>query len=146
MAWHLYYTTYGTWLHGDDRGSTDYDGYVPPDPMLESSRANTLKQKPFMLTDKMRDAVDAAIREVCEYRNWKLHALNVRTNHIHVIIGLADDRHAVIRDLKAYSTRRLRKEGLIGKDREVWTKRCGHRYLFDEDYLHQAIHYVLHGQ
>ncbi len=94
----------------------------------------------------MRKAVDDAIREVCEYRGWKLHALNVRTNHIHVVVGNAEDRIAVIRDIKSYSTRRLRKDGLIAVDRKLWTRRCGHRWLHDEEYLHTAIHYVLNCQ
>ncbi|MEE9311124.1 MAG: transposase [Planctomycetota bacterium] len=146
MAWHLYYTTYGTWLHGDERGSADVSGYVPPNDGLEQHRRNKLEQEPFLLAQEMRTAVDSAIKEVCEHRGWKLYALNVRSNHVHVVVGNAEDRNAIIRDFKAYSTRRLRRDGLIPDDRKVWTKRCGHRYLFDDDYLNKAIHYVLHRQ
>ncbi len=105
-----------------------------------------MTQEEFVLSDDMRQIVEKTINEVCEHRKWKLFALNVRTNHVHVVVGNADDRTAVIRDLKAYSTRRLREAGLIDNDRMVWTKRCGHRELFDDEYLHKAIHYVLHCQ
>ena len=68
---------------------------------------------PFLLDQKQRDVVDAAIREVCTYRRHDLHAVNVRTNHAHAVIAARCPPERLADSLKAYSTRRLREAGLI---------------------------------
>ena len=93
LAYFISFRSYGTWLHGDKRGSTDrfHNRYRTPHlPRNESwHRYNRrqLKTKPFFLRAKHRKAVREAIRETCEIRKWSLYALNVRSNHIHVVVA-----------------------------------------------------------
>jgi REP element-mobilizing transposase RayT len=122
----LTWTTYGTWLHGDARGWADRkDGYHrgkhAEDPLLTERRRRQLKHAPTVLTTDMRGAVDAAIRSVCDYRGWTLRELNVRTNHVHVVVLADKPIDHVLRDFKAYATRALRAERLIGPKTNVWT-------------------------
>ncbi|MCB9896353.1 MAG: transposase [Planctomycetes bacterium] len=147
----LTWTTYGTWLHGDARGWNDrkddfYPGKHKPDPLLEERRRKQLKHPPTTFTPDMRAAVGAAIREVCEYRGWQLHALNVRTNHVHVVLTADKTIDEVLRDFKAYGTRRLRRDGLLPLDREVWTEGGDKAFLQSSADIDECSHYVLHRQ
>jgi REP element-mobilizing transposase RayT len=122
----LTWTTYGTWLHGDVRGWADRkEGYrhglKADDPLLQERRRRQLKHTPVILTSEMRQCVDAAIRGVCDYRNWTLREMSVRTNHVHVVVLADKPIDQVLRDFKAYSTRALRRAGMIGPDTNVWT-------------------------
>ena len=47
-----------------------------------------LKSDPVVLDVEQRQSVDFAVHEVCIYRQWHLHALNVRTNHVHVVVSI----------------------------------------------------------
>jgi REP element-mobilizing transposase RayT len=122
------FTTYGTWLHGDERGSVDRSHNRPGMPLrpgnfhLRRNRHALLRQPPFILGPRERTAVDAAIREVCAYRQWDLHALNVRSSHLHaVVVGDANGKRAM-NEFKAYATRRLVREGTVPPGRRVWTE------------------------
>ena len=46
-----------------------------------------MKAPPATLNDDRRAVVEATIRQTCTARGWHLIALNVRTNHVHVVLG-----------------------------------------------------------
>jgi hypothetical protein len=89
LAYFMSFRTYGTWLHGDKRGSIDRfhnryrSPYVPQDDKWRDYNEQRLKTKPLILKGRHRRAIHAAIRETCDIRKWSLYAINVRTNHIH---------------------------------------------------------------
>lgn len=95
----------------------------------------------------MRGATYAAIREVCKHRGWKLHAINVRTNHVHTVVSFGDARpDKVMGDFKAYATRRMRQDGTCGADQKIWTAKGSKRPVFDEDGLWRVVDYVENEQ
>ncbi|NUO16093.1 MAG: hypothetical protein HUU03_06585 [Planctomycetaceae bacterium] len=65
----LTWTTYGTWLHGDERGAYNRKGdtlkshYVAPDPRLEDLHRRRMKDNAFILDAAMRKVVRLAIEE-----------------------------------------------------------------------------------
>src|SRR5262252_1184864 len=85
---------YGTWLHGDVRGSIDRfhnkykSAYLPPSSRRRDLSLKKLKSAPVILDTQQRQTVDKAIREVCNYCRWFLHALNARTNHVHAVVSI----------------------------------------------------------
>lgn len=125
------FTCYGTWLHGDERGSIDCehnDWQTPPlEPDEERERRDfaLLKHSPVKLGPKQRLIVHRTIEEVCQHRGWRLHALNVRTNHVHVVVTANRRGKRVYNDFKSYATRRMKEAGCVpeaclevfGKDR-----------------------------
>lgn len=127
-TWFITIRTYGTWLHGDERGSVDDRQNRPGEPFIphamawEKHEGSLLKHAPVILSDEMRAAVDGALREVCQYRGWKLHESNVRTNHVHCVVTADAKAEKVMNDLKAYATRRLRSDGLISEESKVWAR------------------------
>jgi REP element-mobilizing transposase RayT len=148
IAHHIYFTTYGTWLHGDERGSWDKheSDKLPSDPLLKQRRMRQLKHRPVTLAPAMRDCVDAAIRAVCEFRQWQLRALNVRASHVHVAVGAGADPIKMLHDLKAYATRRLREQQLVPPAVRIWTAKGGIKGVYHPDGLRDLIKYIRYGQ
>lgn len=145
------FTTYGTWLHGDDRGSVNRAHNAPSTPFLEpneplrAAEERSLEHPPCELGPAHRPIVAAAIAEVCEHRGWILRACNVRTNHVHVVVAADQTPERVMNDFKSYATRALRGIDPALSDR-VWTRHGSTRYLNDERSIDGALHYVLGEQ
>src|SRR5690349_3878897 len=84
---------YGTWLHGDERGSVDrfHNVYgtprLPTNHLRQEYERRRLKRPPVTLAGKQRAAVERAIRNTCEIRKWTLWAFNIRTNHVHSVVS-----------------------------------------------------------
>ncbi len=95
---------------------------------------------------EMRAAVDRGIRGVCTRRSWQIHALNVRTNHVHVVLSAPERPEVVLGALKASGTRSLRKEGLVGPGVRVWTDHGSTRYLWQEQHVESACIYTMEFQ
>ena len=152
-AYLLTWTCYGTWLHGDERGSVDDEhnlyGWpvVEPDPDYVNVSASRLKHPPVVLDAARRASVEATIAAHHAFRGWFLHAAKVRTNHVHVVAGgIEIEPGSAVGQFKAWTTRRLREAGLVGEAAEVWTKRSSTRYLWDDDSVRRAVQYVREGQ
>lgn len=144
---------YGTWLHGDGRGAMDRrhhtcpgDPLVPENARLWASRRAALTQTPMQLDAAQRRLVAETIGAVCCYRNWQLHAAEVRTEHVHVVVRGDCRPEAIMTTLKAWCTRRLREAGLLATDSKVWSRHGSTRYLWSEQALEQACRYALEAQ
>jgi hypothetical protein len=136
IGYFITFTTHGTWLHGDERGSVDdqHNTYgessAPPNELRQGRNIEQLKSPKYLLSNEARLVVDAAMRETCTHRKWELRALNVRSNHVHVVIRGDIDPVKVMNDLEAWATRRLRADGLADNQKRVWTRRGSIRKLF----------------
>ncbi len=153
QAYLITFRTYGTWLHGDARGSIDryhnkYNGpRVPANKTMHNQHAARLKGGPVTLDARQRPVVEAAIREVCCRRGWSVLAINIRTNHIHVVVFVGrSDPERVLRDFKAYSTRALRIAGLWTFEHSPWVDGGSRRYLWRGSNVAAACDYVINGQ
>jgi len=143
---------YGTWLHGDQRGSMSRDHNTPGEPLLEPSpgleryRTRQLQHAAVTLDEQRRAVVDRTIREVCEHRGWDLHACNVRSNHVHVVVTAACPPEKAMNAFKSWSTRRLREAHLLGPHTKPWSRHGSTRYLWNQDALEAACVYTEEGQ
>src|SRR4051794_14531911 len=87
LAYFLTRTTYGTWLPGDERGWVQWhEGLQQPSEPLQRYSTGKMVEAAITLDPHQRELVDETIRRHCEIRNWSLHALNVRTNHVHAVV------------------------------------------------------------
>ena len=143
---------YGTWLHGDERGSVDrhHRAYGTPDLHPSALRrqhdSDLLKQPPVKLSSPERPVVESAVRETCAKRSWRLWTINVRTNHVHAVVSANRKPEAVLSAMKANATRALREAGLWTSDLTPWEFRGSRKYLWSEEELRNAIAYVDSGQ
>jgi hypothetical protein len=76
LAYHLIWTTYGSWLPGDARGwiKSDVLGIQLPDPALEQQARQMMAESEVRLTSQQREAVEQSIRKHCHIRKWILLA------------------------------------------------------------------------
>lgn len=153
IAVFITFRTYGTWLHGDERGSIDryHNRYrsprAPGNPVMREQHAKRLKSEPVTLNGRQRATVKAAIRDVCKHRKWRLIAINVRTNHVHIVVAIGSAKpEAAVRDFKAYSTRALRNRRLWIVDHSPWVEGASCRYIWKEPGLERVCDYVVNGQ
>ncbi|HHN77223.1 MAG TPA: hypothetical protein ENK11_00915 [Phycisphaerales bacterium] len=151
LAYFLTWTTYGSWLRGDRRGSVVDENrwgraYATPNSRLSSRDTGLLKNEPFLLTHEARPCVHDAIVSVCEHRGWLLHAVNVRSNHVHVVVAANPQPERVMAGFKSWATRALRESGFAENGQRVWTRHGSTRYLFDQASLTRAVDYVVRHQ
>jgi REP element-mobilizing transposase RayT len=138
--------TYGTWLPGDDRGWVEYHrGWKLPDPARHLEAEAKMNEDACILNLPQRTAVNLQVRETCDYRGWTLHAVNCRSNHMHIVVTAPNTSSRKVRiDLKAWATRRLKK---FDPSRDNWwAERGSIRWLFDAEGLEATIFYTLDGQ
>jgi REP element-mobilizing transposase RayT len=147
LAYLLTWTTYGTWLPGDERGwSRKGEPEIqPPNRLFHEMAESRMKEPTFSLVEDHRRLVEQTIRKHCEIRGWLLHAVNVRSNDVHVVVTAAGYAPETAREqLKAWSTRKLKG---LAKDRfRFWTEGGSCRWINHEAELEAAMVYVNEAQ
>jgi REP element-mobilizing transposase RayT len=153
LAYLITFRCYGTWLHGDARGSIDRfrnlykSPYIEPDKRWRQHNTNTLRSEPLTLSAAQRESVEKAIRETCTLRNWILRAINVRTNHAHVVVSIGDIKpERSLNAFKANATRQMRQDGCWQQPHSPWADKGSKRRLWNERSIERAIDYVINGQ
>ena len=149
--WLLTWTTYGTWLAGDERGSVVVSTMLrlnlPGTPYLGGRSGlhgymwQRLTCAPVFLTAPQAGVALSQFRETAGYRRWWLLAVAVMRNHAHVVVGVPGDPEpdTLLRDFKCYASRALN----TGWSRPVsgtwWTEGGSRRKLHD---VPAAVQYV----
>jgi REP element-mobilizing transposase RayT len=152
LAYFITFTTYGTWLHGREPGSVDRHHntpgtpFLPPDGDVEAERRRSLRQAPYWLDEPRREVMLRTIREVARHRGWKVWAVHVRTNHVHIVVTAPAKPEKVMADFKAWASRRLREVFGEDADRDRWTQHGSTRWLNSSAALEGAIAYVVEEQ
>jgi REP element-mobilizing transposase RayT len=152
LAYFITFHCYGTWLHGEERGSVDSahnrvgDPLLPPDPQRRLTQLRKMNQPAYNLDSSRQAIVLRAIREVCVHRGWRLWALHVRVTHVHVVVTADCRPEKVMGDFKSYASRALNDAGLDEIDRQRWSRHGSTRYLNAEDAVVASVDYVLRGQ
>lgn len=153
VGYFITFHTYGTWLHGDENGSVDKNGCnipgtptISPDADLVRLKSCRMKYPPVTLTFKQRKSIEDTITNVSAYNNWKLHALSVRTEHIHVVISAIKSPEEIMNSLKSWCTRKMREHGVWIYDYSPWSYHGSTRYIWHEEDLQRVCNYVLYCQ
>ena len=152
LAFFITFRCYGTWLHGDPRGSIDqrHNTYgtprLGPEPARVRYEGSLMKRPPVRLNASRRAATEKAIRETCKVRKWDLWALNVRSNHVQLVVSANCSSKKVRSALKANATREMRQSGCWSEENSPWSYRGSRRKLYTERALDAAIAYVMYDQ
>ena len=158
--WLLTWTTYGTWLPGDKRGfvspvsdatlgkrakhniiETPYDADVP---QLRKEATANLKCAPIYLNLTQAEAIFDQLQETAAHRKWLLLATAIMRNHVHVVVGVPSDTDPenILRDFKAYASRRLNKDCPKPASETWWTASGSKRKLPNDQAIIDAAAYV----
>jgi REP element-mobilizing transposase RayT len=152
VAYFLTFRTYGSWLPGDQRGTAGRKNNVygrplaPPSFPTEEAARGRMSSEPFALDAAARSIVEKAARATAEHRRWRLHAVNARTEHVHVVLTARGDPARVLGALKAWATRSLVEAGLVERGRRLWSRHGSTKYIWDQDGLAQVYDYVTNMQ
>jgi len=144
----LTFRTRGTWLHGDPRGSQDRfrNEYGTPrishTPAWQDEEACRLRHPPVTLDAAMRRIVHDAIVDKCDWRGWPLHALRIRTEHVHAVLSCSISPDDAMNQLKSWCTRKLREAGLISADLKPWSRHGSTVCLYRQSQFDAACRYV----
>jgi REP element-mobilizing transposase RayT len=148
----LTFRCFGTWLHGNPRGSVDrfHNIYGTPKLGREPARVRyereLMTRPPVRLNAKRRAATEKGVKEACAKRGWHLWAVQARTNHVHAVVTANSNSKKVRSTLKAYATKSMRESGCWLSAKTPWSHRGGRKYLWTEKELYGAIAYVLYDQ
>ena len=148
VAFFITWTVYGTWLQGDVRGWRKYgSGHQNPQPLLAQWRRERLIHPVVLLGRNHRAKIANEITEHSRRREWKLWAVNPRTNHVHVVVSSVNATGAKIRDqLKANCTRGLRELDAQFVGRPVWSRGGDWHCVNSEEDLDVVVKYVNDAQ
>ncbi len=147
LAFFITWTSYGTWLPGDERGwyRRGDSEPRPVDELIREMAIADMKETPFTLSEKDRQTVENTVTRHCEIRGWTLHAVNARTNHVHVVVTAVSIDPKKVRDqFKAWCTRHLKKNH-PGRQR-FWTEGGSCRSINTDQGLLTVVEYVNDAQ
>ena len=153
IAYFITLTTYGTWLHGDPRGSVDRRYHnqfdtprIMPNKNLYTHMQKITQSKPVVFNDCQRPVVMRAIQSASEYYDWRLYAIHVRSNHVHLIVSALITPEKIMNQFKAYASRALNKLTPTPSPQAYWARHGSTRYIWSEAFLFPVMHYVIDQQ
>ena len=105
-----------------------------------------MKQPERTLDLHQRQLVEVAIRGVAAHRGWEVHAINARSNHVHVLASGAVRPERMLNDFKVWATRRLAEAALLEPGAQVWARGGSRRYIWRQEDMEAAHRYVVEAQ
>jgi len=140
LGYMITFTTYGTWLQGDERRFVKDGITYAANQSLADSNKQDLSKNPVKLSKNHRAIAARAIFEKANRLNQKILALAVCSNHVHIVVDYVPiPMGKIVSYYKNAAQAALRKVGLTDR---VWTKGFDKRYCFNDQALKSRIDYV----
>lgn len=146
LGYFITWAAYGTWLPGDERG-WQRKGFErqSPNSLFREMAASKMGEAEFCLNPHDREIVKSTVCRHCQIRDWELHAVDARSNHVHVIVNAPGYKPEVVREqLKAWSTRKMK--AVCPDRKKFWVEGGSRRYLNTQQDLENAMMYVTEAQ
>jgi REP element-mobilizing transposase RayT len=157
IAYHAIFTTYGTWLPNDPRGSyskTVYNaelkelhaihyGRQNPQPdrttirRFRAAAMSRLARRPYYLTNETRLVVADAFASVVARLRLSVPTCAIMNDHVHFLVWRS--KHTIeylVNQFKGAATLAL------GLDQTAWTRGCWNVFINDEATLRAATKYI----
>ena len=159
-TWFLTWTTYGTWLPGDERSfvgnvrecedrlkikrRSPGVPYEKANDALADAAQQSMRGSPVWLTRQQAIVVFEQLRETATHRNWSLIASAVMSNHVHLLVTVPGDPEpaVLLRDFKAYASRALNKRFGKPPSNTWWTRSGSNRICDDDASLMTRLRYI----
>ncbi|MDD5135371.1 MAG: transposase [Phycisphaerae bacterium] len=156
IAYHVIFTTYGTWLPNDPRGSYSKEIYneqlqllgeikygrqIPPPKKLimkfYSEAILSLGRPAYFINDDTRSIVAAGFTEVVKRLNVDVPACAIMNDHIHLLVLRSKYRiEYLVNQFKGAATKALNLE------QSPWTRGCWKVFINNAETLKAAMKYV----
>jgi valyl-tRNA synthetase len=157
----LTWTTYGTWLPGEDRGSVSRapraDGtqslrnlpgepYDRDDPQRQAAATERRQGKPLRLTPNHAPVLLSCIADTCQRHGIELLAIAILPNHVHVLCQGEQHGAEMLQVIKGNASRRLNRQFMLEGSPRWWTKSGSRRRIKGGVDLTAAIDYLKHQE
>jgi REP element-mobilizing transposase RayT len=157
IAYHIIFTTYGTWLPNDPRGSYSkaiYNaelallgsiqyGRQTPQPDLgalgrfRTAAIPTLSRSPYFINDNTRPLIATAFGHDVRRLQLTVYACAIMNDHVHLVVLRSRYRvEYVMNQMKGRAT------SALGLSQTPWTRGGWKVFLADEEAVHAAVAYV----
>jgi REP element-mobilizing transposase RayT len=157
VAYHAIFTTYGTWLPNDPRGSYSkkiYNeqlqllgnikyGRQNPQPAHKellkfwTAAVPRLSRPPILFNENYRLIVAYAFGKVVKRLDLKIPACAIMSNHVHILILRTKYKiEYLVNQLKGAATRDLKMK------KTPWTRGCWKVFINDNEAVSAAIKYI----
>src|SRR2546425_12343799 len=128
LAYHVTFGTYGTRLHGDERGTVDRAMNKPGDPIIGADpgwwelERKKLRFDPVILRPDEMIYIESVVPSICTRGGWAHHIAAGGPDHVHVLLTAEAVGGAGREGLKrwfgeAKGSRRARPEGAAWRPR-----------------------------
>ena len=135
------WTTYGTWLQGDEMGYVKDGKVLGANDKLEAANREIQKFDKSVLSKMERAVVEDAIISAGKLTGHQLCAIAVCSNHVHIAARVSDDAiEKVVMRYKNMATIKLKQVGRVGK---IWTKGFDKRFCFNDNDLSKRVDYII---
>ena len=140
IGYMITWTTYGSWLQGDERGYVKDGKVLPKDDTLLHSNLKRLKNPATRFDHEHCEIVRHAILKKAHQINHKIYAIAVCSNHVHMVAQRSNKSIEKVVSLYKNAARlALRAGGFNGR---VWTRGFDKRFCFNRQQLESRIQYV----
>lgn len=157
IAYHAIFTTYGTWLPNDPRGSYSKEiyndqlralgrikyGRQNPTPVKDllirfwTEATSHLTRSPFFIDDNIRPIIATGFKQVVQRLDIKIPACAIMNDHVHVLILRSKYRiEYLVNQLKGSATQALRLK------QTPWSRGCWKVFITDPEALLAAANYI----
>jgi len=157
IAYHAIFTTYGTWLPNDPRGSFSKEIYneqlrgldklrygrqipQPPKELLIrfwAAAAPRISRPPFFIDDGSRPIIAAGFSAVVQRLGIQIPACAIMNDHVHILVLRSKYRiEYLVNQLKGAATR------LLKLNRTIWTRGCWKVFVTNTEALLAAANYI----
>jgi REP element-mobilizing transposase RayT len=134
------WTTYGTWLQGDERGYVKNGKVYTENTPLRQANILFQSQGPVRLSAQQQNIVADAIISAAGAENHHIYAIAVKTDHIHIALRYSrEPSNKIVARYKTVGRIALKSQGHTGN---LWTRGYDKRFCFDQQTLEQKINYV----
>ena len=160
IGYHTIFTTYGTWLPNDPRGSFSHEIYSRalqalgpiqygrrnPQPgrailrRFWTAAEPKLSRRAYFIDDRTRAVVGRGFAKVVDRLGLNIFACSVMNDHVHLLIGRSKYRiEYLVGQFKGAATHAL------GLKQTPWTRGCWKVFINDTSALHAAGKYIEHN-
>jgi len=140
IGYMLTWTTYGSWLPGDERGYVANGTTLPGDGKILERNRKRRKSPAVKLNAPEKKIVEQTILAEAEKLGHKLKALIVYSNHVHLLArSHTQSIEEIVGRYKSLTTRALWQKDRKGR---IWTKGYDKRFCFTEEDIAARAKYI----
>ncbi|MFB0524407.1 MAG: hypothetical protein ACETVZ_02635 [Phycisphaerae bacterium] len=134
------WTTYGSWLQGDNRGYVKDGKILPGNQQILLANRRLQRSETIKLNPEQRAIVHQAILDEAKRIVQKIDAIAVCEHHVHIVARPCQESiPQIVSRYKNVAMFALCKNAQIGR---VWTRGFDKRFCFTEEDLKHRIDYV----